>query len=118
FIFFTVVILPFLFGIYLTFTDWDGISGEYSLVGFQNYASVFSDPEFWNSFLLTLKYVVFIVIFINVIAFFLAYLLTSDVKGQNFFRAGFFLPNLIGGIILGFIWRFMFSNVLVYIGKT
>lgn len=118
FIFFTVVILPFLFGIYLTFTNWDGISGEYSLVGFQNYASVFSDPEFWNSFLLTLKYVLFIVIFINVIAFFLAYLLTSGVKGQNFFRAGFFLPNLIGGIILGFIWQFMFSNVLVYIGKT
>lgn len=118
FAFLTVIILPFLYGIYLTFTDWNGISATHSFVGFQNYLQAFKDKVFWTSFLLTLKYVFFTVILINVIAFFLAYMLTSGVKGQNFFRAGFFTPNLIGGILLGFIWQFIFSNILVYLGKS
>lgn len=116
--FFTVIIFPFLFGIYLTFTDWNGISGSHSYVGFSNYLQVFKDKVFWTSFLLTIKYVFFTVILINVIAFFLAYILTSGIRGQNFFRAGFFTPNLIGGILLGFIWQFIFSNILVYLGKN
>lgn len=115
--FFTVIILPFIYGIYLTFTDWNGISATHSFVGIGNYLQVFKDKVFWTSFLLTLKYVFFSVILINIIAFFLAYLLTSGIKGQNFFRAGFFTPNLIGGILLGFIWQFVFSNILVYIGQ-
>lgn len=117
FAFFTVIILPFLYGIYLTFTDWNGISATQAYIGFSNYAHVFKDPVFWNSFLLTLKYVFFTVILINLIAFTFAYILTSGTKGQNFFRAGFFTPNLIGGILLGFIWQFIFSNILVYLGK-
>ena len=117
FIFFTVMILPFLFGIYLTFTNWDGVSKTLNFIGLKNYAVVFADKVFWTSFLLTLKYVFFTVIFINVIAFLLAFILTSGVRGQNFFRAGFFVPNLIGGIVLGLMWRFIFSNALVYIGK-
>lgn len=118
FAFLTVIILPFLYGIYLTFTDWNGISATHAFVGFSNYLQVFKDKVFWTSFLLTLKYVFFTVILINVIAFFLAYMLTSGAKGQNFFRAGFFTPNLIGGILLGFIWQFIFSNILVYLGKS
>jgi len=118
FAFFTVMILPFLYGIYLTFTDWDGISATHAFVGFSNYLQVFKDKVFWTSFLLTLKYVFFTVILINVIAFFLAYVLTSGLKGQNFFRAGFFTPNLIGGVLLGFIWQFIFSEILVYFGKS
>ncbi|ABY94290.1 binding-protein-dependent transport systems inner membrane component [Thermoanaerobacter pseudethanolicus ATCC 33223] len=118
FAFLTVIILPFLYGIYLTFTDWNGISATHAFVGFSNYLQAFNDKVFWTSFLLTLKYVFFTVILINVIAFFLAYMLTSGVKGQNFFRAGFFTPNLIGGILLGFIWQFIFSNILVYLGKS
>ena len=66
---------------------------------------------------LTLRYVACSVILVNVIAFFLAYLLTSGMKGQNFFRTGFFTPNLIGGVVLGFIWQFIFSRVFVAIGK-
>ncbi|MDI3310100.1 MAG: sugar ABC transporter permease [Thermoanaerobacterium sp.] len=118
FAFFTVMILPFLYGIYLTFTDWDGISATHAFVGFSNYLQAFKDKVFWTSFLLTLKYVFFTVILINVIAFFLAYVLTSGLKGQNFFRAGFFTPNLIGGVLLGFIWQFIFSEILVYFGKS
>ncbi|MFC4769785.1 carbohydrate ABC transporter permease [Effusibacillus consociatus] len=117
FIFFTVLIVPFLYGIYLTFTNWDGVSATHSFVGWKNYMSVFQDSNFWTSMFLTVKYVVLTVVLINVVAFFLAYALTSGVKGQSFFRAGFFIPNLIGGIILGFLWQFIFSNVLVYIGQ-
>lgn len=118
FIFFTVIILPFLFGIYLTFTSWDGISNSYNLVGFSNYIEAFKDMKFLSSFGLTLKYVLYTVVLTNVIAFLFAYILTSGMKGQNFFRAGFFTPNLIGGIILGFIWQFIFSRLLVYIGNN
>lgn len=115
--FITVMIIPFLYGIYLTFTNWDGISTTLTLVGIQNYLAVFRDIEFWKSFALTLKYVFYTVVLINVIAFMLAYVLTKGLKGQSIFRAGFFLPNLVGGIVLGFIWQFIFNNVLVYLGQ-
>ncbi|KWX72426.1 carbohydrate ABC transporter permease [Paenibacillus jilunlii] len=117
FAFLAVMIVPFIYGIYLTFTSWDGISVAHTLVGFRNYGSVFADAEFWSSFGLTLKYVLFTVVLTNVLAFMLAYALTKSVKGQNVFRAGFFMPNLVGGIVLGFIWQFIFNNVLVYLGQ-
>lgn len=117
FAFLTVMLIPFAYGIYLTFTNWDGISTTHSLVGFKNYASVFADSQFWSSFGLTLKYVLFTVVLTNLLAFLLAYALTKGVKGQNVFRAGFFMPNLVGGIVLGFIWQFIFNNVLVYLGQ-
>ena len=68
--------------------------------------------------LLTLQYVLFSVIFINLIAFLLAYFLTSGLKGQNVLRSAFFTPNLIGGIVLGFIWQFVFSRALVSVGRA
>lgn len=114
--FIAVVIIPFIYGLYLTFTDWDGIGTQKDLVGFSNYVTVFQDGKFWNSLGLTLGYVVVSVILINVVAFVLAYLLTSGMKAQNFLRAGFFTPNLIGGIVLGFIWNFVFTNALTSIG--
>lgn len=118
FAFLTVVILPFLFGVGLTFTDWDGISSTFSFIGGQNYGIVLQDAEFWASFFLTIKYVVLSVILTNVIAFLLAILVTGSMKGENFFRAGFFTPNLIAGVVLGFIWQFLFSNVFVFLGKS
>ncbi len=117
FAFSTVMIIPFLYGIYLTFTNWDGIATTHTLVGFQNYASVFNDADFWKSFGLTLKYVLVTVILTNVIAFLLAYALSKGMKGQSVFRAGFFLPNLVGGIVLGFIWQFIFNHLIVYVGQ-
>lgn len=115
-VFTIVVIIPFLYGFYLTFTDWDGVKTAKNFVAFSNYIEVFKDTQFWTSMLLTLKYVLFSVILVNVVAFALAYLLTSGMKGQNFFRTGFFTPNLIGGVVLGFIWQFVFSRVLVDVG--
>lgn len=117
FIFFSVVILPFLYGIYLTFTDWNGISVQHQFIGLKNYLAVFLDVHFWTSLSLTMKYVIISVVLINLISFVLAYLLTVGLKGENLYRAGFFTPNLIGGIVLGFLWQFIFSNVLVYVGK-
>ncbi|MCI8888533.1 MAG: sugar ABC transporter permease [Hungatella sp.] len=111
--FILVVIIPMIYGVYLTFTSWDGFSNAKPFVGLANYGAVFQDKAFWTALWITVKYVFLSVIFINAIAFILAYLLTSGIKGQNFLRAGFFTPNLIGGIVLGYIWQFIFSRVIV-----
>ncbi len=88
-------------------------------MSFSNYKTVFQDAAFWTSFLRTVKYVFYTVILVNSLGFALAYALTGNrVWGQNLLRTGFFVPNLIGGIILGLVWRFIFSNVLVYLGRT
>ena len=110
--------VPFIYGIYLTLTDWNGVSSVKNFVGLSNFAAVMRDAQFWKSLLLTFKYVIAVVVLVNVIAFLLAYILTRGIKGQNFFRAGFFTPNLIGGIVLGYIWQFVFSRVFVSIGET
>lgn len=117
-IFFLVVIIPFLYGLYLTFTDWNGVTETKNIIGFANYVSLFKDADFWSSMGLTLKYVFWSVLLVNAVAFLFAYLLTSGMKGQNFFRAGFFTPNLIGGVVLGFIWQFVFSRILVNVGQS
>lgn len=118
FCFFAVVIIPFIYGVYLTFTDWNGVSQTKNSIGPKNFAGVLQDSQFWSSLLLTFKYVIVVVILVNVIAFAIAYLLTRGIKGQNFFRAGFFTPNLIGGIVLGYIWQFVFSRVFVSVGES
>lgn len=118
FIFTTVVIVPFIYGMYLTFTDWNGVTDVKNLVGFANYVELFKDTGFWSSMLLTLKYVFFSVLLVNLVAFLFAYMLTSGMRGQNLFRTGFFTPNLIGGVVLGFIWQFIFSRILVNIGDS
>ena len=113
-----VIIIPFLYGLYLTFTSWDGVSAEKPFVGFANYVSAFKDAYFWASMGRTIFYSAFAVIFVNAVAFALAYLVTSGIKGQNFFRAGFFIPNLIGGIVLGYVWKFVFNRAFVAIGSA
>ena len=118
FCFFAVVLIPFLYGVYLTLTDWNGVSKEKNFIGLANFSGVMKDTQFWSSLTLTFKYVIAVVILVNVLAFGIAYLLTRGIKGQNFFRAGFFTPNLIGGIVLGYIWQFVFSRVFVNIGES
>lgn len=99
-------------------TDWNGVAKVKNFIGLKNFAGVMHDKQFWISLGLTFKYVIVVVILVNVIAFVIAYLLTRGIKGQNFFRVGFFTPNLIGGIVLGYIWQFVFSRVFVNIGET
>ena len=117
-LFLAVVIVPFIYGLYLTLTSWDGTSLSKPFVGLENFANAFKDTTYWQAMGRTMIYSIFAVTFINIVAFALAYLVTSGVKGQNFFRAGFFVPNLIGGIVLGYIWQFVFNRAFVAIGNA
>ncbi|MBQ9414625.1 MAG: sugar ABC transporter permease [Clostridia bacterium] len=114
-LFFAVVMVPFVYGLYLTFTSWDGVSATKPFVGFDNFVQAFTDGDYWLALGRTAIYSVFAVVLINVVAFALAYLVTQGIKGQNFFRAGFFVPNLIGGIVLGYVWKFVFNRAFVAI---
>ena len=117
-LFCATVIIPFIYGLYLTFTSWDGISRSKPFVGVANYQAAFADAEYWAALGRTVIYSAFSVVLINIVAFLLAYLVTSGVKGQNFFRAGFFIPNLIGGIVLGYVWKFVFNRAFVAISTA
>lgn len=114
---FMVVVIPFFMGIYYTFTNWNGANPAYDFVGFSNYLYIFKDAQFIYSFKITLIYTFASVITINVIGFTLAYIVTRNLKTKNFLRTGFFMPNLIGGLILGFIWQFMFNSVFTGVGQ-
>ena len=116
--FIMVIIIPFIIGIYYSFTDWDGVNAAKNVVGLVNYKTIFTEPAFLHAFLVTLEFTVLNVIAVNVVAFLMALLVTSQVKGRNLYRAGFFVPNLIGGIVLGSIWQFIFSSILPAMGKT
>lgn len=118
FIWFSVVVLPFFYGIGITFTDWNGLAMDIHFVGLQNYKQIFTDTTFLKALLKTIVYVVYSVILSNLVGFLLALAVTSGMKGQNLFRIGFFTPNIIGGIILGYIWNFIFSYALTGLGKS
>ncbi len=117
FAFLVTVIIPLVLGIGYSFTDWNGIKLK-GFVGFANYARMFGQPSFLWSILITFLFVVFNMILVNLVAFLLALLCTSKIKGLGFFRAAYFLPNLIGGIVLGYIWQFIFSNVVTKFSGT
>ncbi len=116
--FLMVIIIPFIFGIYYSFTDWQGTGAVSQNVGFANYKAIFQEPGFLHSFLVTLLFTVLNIIKVNVVAFIISLLVTSEIRGRNIYRAGFFVPNLIGGIVLGLVWQFIFSNILPSIGQT
>ncbi|MVX66821.1 ABC transporter permease subunit [Clostridium chromiireducens] len=112
-----VVMIPFIIGIYYTFTNWNGANTNYDFVGISNYVGLVKDKQFLYSFVITIIYTFASVITINIIGFGLAYIVTRNLKTKNFLRTGFFMPNLIGGLILGFIWQFMFNSVFAGVGK-
>jgi raffinose/stachyose/melibiose transport system permease protein len=116
FAFAMIVVVPFLLGIYMTFTNM-GTVVSFEFIGFDNYIQAFSSTRFWSSFGVTIRYVIATVILANVFGMMLALLVTSGIKGQNIFRMGFFTPNLIGGIILGYIWQFLFIRMLPQFGE-
>ena len=108
-------IWPFLWGIYLSFHKFVTVS-KTTFVGLDNYFSVFSDPTFVSAFWFTAKFTIVSTILINVLAFALALMLTRGLKGTNVFRTVFFLPNLIGGIVLGYIWQILLNGILTNLG--
>lgn len=105
-------IIPFVMGVYLSFCKFKTITNA-QFVGLENYIKIFADKDFVNAFGFTLKFSVVSIVTINVFAFILALALTRKIKGTNLFRTVFFMPNLIGGIILGYIWRQMINAVLL-----
>ena len=112
FCFFAVVIIPFLYGVYLTFTDWDGMSAEKTFVGLQNYIDLFHDSNFKDAWWFTIKFTIGNTIIQNVLALLFAIAVDSGIKAQKLYRAVLFIPCLISAVIVGFVWLKMFSNVL------
>ena len=105
--------IPFIMGLFLSFTEFRTVT-DAQFVGFSNYIKAFGDDSgFLNSLWFTIKFAVVSVITINVIAFFLALILTKSVPGTKLFRTIFFMPNLIGGIVLGYIWQVIINGVLL-----
>lgn len=113
---------PFASGVYLSFCQFRLIREALFIpldkikdvwVGFSNYVRAFNDPSFKQAFIYTAEYAVVSVVVINIFSFFLGYLLTLKIKGSNIFRATFFMPNLIGGIVLSYIWQLIFNGILI-----
>jgi len=109
-------LIPFLLGIYLSFTKFTTVTDSH-WIGVSNYIRAFTDDNnFLNATLFTVKFAVVSVVLINLLAFSLALLLTRKIRGTNTFRTVFFMPNLIGGIILGYIWQLIINGVLINFG--
>ena len=107
---------PFLKGAFLSFCKFK-LTSQWKWVGFDNYVKAFSDNSFVHAFWYTALFAFVSVLFINVLAFTVAYFLTKGIKGSNLFRTVFFMPNLIGGILLGYIWQILLNGVLANLQK-
>lgn len=115
---FTIIILiPFILSIYYSMVRWNGVSSEVVWIGLDNFRTIiFNDKDFANSFWFTTKLTAAIVVFSNLLGFTLAYVLTHSLKLRNAMRTIFFIPNVLGGLLLGFIWQFIFINSFQTIG--
>lgn len=110
-------VIPFILGVVLSFTEFTTIL-DARWTGFQNYIRAFENDDFKNALFFTLKFTAVSVITVNIISFILASLLTKGLKGTNIFRTVYFMPNLIGGIVLGYIWQLIINGVLSFAGVT
>ena len=111
-------LIPFVLGLYLSFCEFRTVT-DATFVGIKNYISAFSDNgDFLRALWFTVRFAVVSVLFINILAFLLAMLLTRGIKGTNLFRTVFFMPNLIGGIVLGYIWQLIINGALLPYGYS
>lgn len=110
-------IVPFAMGIYLSFCKFTTVT-DAKFVGLSNYAKAFTDGTFGHSLWYTALFTIVSVLLINVLAFAIAMLLTKGIRGTNMFRTVFFMPNLIGGIVLGYIWQLILNGILANFGRT
>ena len=110
-------IAPFLLGIYLSFCKFTTVT-DAEFIGLGNYIKTLGDAEFIHSLWYTALYTVVTVLLINVLAFAVAMLLTKGIKGTNIFRTVFFMPNLIGGIVLGYVWQLLLNGILANFDRT
>jgi raffinose/stachyose/melibiose transport system permease protein len=113
-----IVITPFLLSIYYSFTEWNGVTSDMKWIGLDNFKNIITaDEDFHKSFWFTTRFTVTKVILANLVGFLLALLLTQKLKSRNVLRTVFFLPNVIGGLLLGFIWQFIFVKGFATIGE-
>lgn len=110
-------VIPFVLGVYLSFTRFNVIT-DAEWVGLSNYTSLASDPIFIHAFWYTAAFAIITTIIVNIAAFFIAYMLVKAIRGRNIFRSTFFMPNLIGGIVLGYIWLILLNGVFENWGKN
>lgn len=110
-------ILPFLLGIYLSFCEFTTVT-DARFVGIRNYLKIWGDSTFIHALWFTALFTIISVLVINVLAFAIAMLLTKGIPGTNAFRTVFFMPNLIGGIVLGHIWQLILNGIFAYFGRT
>ena len=116
-----VIVIPFSIGAYYSLTDWNataGAGGGINFVGLENFRDSFTDATFVYSFIITTIYTVANVVVINVVAIAVALAVTSRLKLRNVHRMGFFIPYLIGGLVLGYLWQFIFNNAIPAIGQS
>ncbi|NLM78764.1 MAG: sugar ABC transporter permease [Ruminococcaceae bacterium] len=118
FIWLTTLVIPFFYGIWISFVKWDGIGNNYTFVGIANYTKIFRSAKFWASLNRTAVYTLATVILSNILGIALGLLLTSPLKGRNVFRTAIFVPNVIGGVAMGYIWKYIFHYGLTAVGKS
>ena len=117
FAFLNVVVVPFIMGLVYSLTDWDGFQFAGSqFIGLGNYVSAFQDSDFHRAFGYTFIYALLMVLFVNVIGFFLAIIVNEKLWARNIWRSIYVIPNLIGGLILGFVWQFIFNRLFTQLG--
>ena len=118
-LFSAIVVVPFIISFYYSFTDWNGISKSMNFIGLHNYFTIFSgDSRFLQSVGFTVSMSFVIVVFVIAVGLALAALLTNKFAGRNMFRALFFLPNTMGGVVMGYVWRFIFLLVIQHLGTV
>ena len=110
-------LIPMVSESFYSFTNWNGIDPTFDIIGIKNYIRAIEDETYWTSFWFTIKFSIFVVLFSNVIGFAWAYVLSGDIPYKNFWRALIYAPRIIGGVVLGFLWRFIFQNVFVQFGE-
>lgn len=115
--FFIGFLAPFILGIYLSFCKFTTVT-DAEFIGLSNYIKILDDQEFIHSLWYTALFTIVTVVLINVLAFAVALLLTKRIKGTNIFRTVFFMPNLIGGIVLGYVWQLLLNGILAHFGRT
>lgn len=112
-----VVVLPFIIGIFYALTDWNGLDTAH-FIGFANFQKLIGDKQFWSALLFTAKFAFVYIILINILGLCLAMLVTRAIPLKGLMRTAFYIPNLIGGLILGFIWQFVFVDLFQTIADT
>ena len=116
-LFFIFHTYPFLQGVFYSFTDWKGY-GNWNFVSLRNYLHIFKDPNVVTSYLFTFKFAFFATILVNVLSLALACALNAKIKFKNFLKAVYFVPYMLGTLIIGYVFKFIFSNIIPMVGKT